>query len=104
MKLLYQDIWGNEPFSLSEPQKKEIQEAISTLPETDKIMIELYYEKQMNRAEIAKYLHCSFTTVNNKLHKINFRLKRKFNPSAFDKAYSILYPETGKPSNPSLFL
>jgi len=97
METLYNVIWGSAKIFLSQRQKKALHQAISSLSEDQQKVLFLYYTKQLPIKEIALQLHCSVTTTYNKLNHVLFTLKNQFNPTAFEKAYRILYPETGKP-------
>jgi DNA-directed RNA polymerase specialized sigma subunit, sigma24 homolog len=78
-------------------QKTKIYKAILLLADDQQKILRSHYESEMTVSEIASKLECSVTTVYTKLNTAIFKLKLQFNPTSFDKAFQILYPETGKP-------
>lgn len=97
MNEIYKAISDNSEMVTSPRQKKALQQAITSLPDDQQKVLFLYYTRQMPVKEISAKLQCSVTTTYTKLNTALFTLKNKFNPAAFEKAYRILYPETGKP-------
>ncbi len=89
---------------LREYTEKEVKKVLLELSKDQQQILELYFEKRLTIKEIAIEMNFPYSSVHNKLHKAIFFLKNKFNPAYFKKAYSILYPETGKPGNQSLLL
>lgn len=94
----------NTVVPVMEYTEKQVKMALSELSKDQQQILGLYFERNLNIKEIANEMRISYSSVHNKYHKAIFILKNKFNPSAYDKAYSILYPETGKPGYTSLFL
>jgi DNA-binding CsgD family transcriptional regulator len=79
-------------------QKEIFENTLSSLPEDQQRVLKLLYEKEIPVREIALQMNCSVSTVYNKVHRALFKLKTVLNPGVFENAYSILYPETGKPT------
>lgn len=97
MKSLYRAVSGNRLISNYEEEKKLFLQIVQNLPEDQQKVLDLHFSKQLSIREIADKMQCSVTTAYNKLNRSLFILKNQFNPLAFEKAYSILYPENGKP-------
>jgi DNA-binding CsgD family transcriptional regulator len=87
----------NKVIPQTESQKEIYKSTLLSLPEDQQRVLLLMYEKGMPVREIALKMNCSVTTIYNKLHRALFKLKNVLTPEAFEAAYRILYPETGKP-------
>lgn len=91
MKTLYNIISGDEKIFDTISKKKALQQAIARLPEDQRNVLKLYYEKRMSIKEIARQLNYSNTTIYNKHYRALHALRLEFNPASFAKVNRILY-------------
>lgn len=91
MMRLYDKIFADKTVIVSAKQKKAIFQAFTKLPEDQRNVLKLYYEKQLSIKEIALQLNYSTTTIYHKHYRALHTLKLKFNPGAFSKINQILY-------------
>lgn len=95
-----QVVIGDKRNLFSEVEIENLKMAILKLPEDQQTVLDLHYIQRLSIKTIATELQCSVTTTYSKLNKALFTLKNEFNPSVYERMYSILYPGTGRPTLP----
>jgi hypothetical protein len=78
--------------------KDEINEFIAGLPVDSAQVWRDYHERKLSVKEIAKKKNWSQSKVYTILNTTIFKLTSHFIPGTFKRAFSILYPEFGKPT------
>ena len=70
------DLVGELP-ALEQPEQRELYQVVMTLPEQDRVVLDLFYYEELTTKEIARLLHIRQTTVTTRLSRARERLKRK---------------------------
>ncbi len=97
MKTLPEAIFPDYGKFESDERTKALWAAVEGLPEGQQKVLHLHYSRQLPVREISRQLNCSTTTTYHILNRALFALRNEFNPGAYEKMYSILYPGTGRP-------
>jgi RNA polymerase sigma-70 factor (ECF subfamily) len=64
-----------EQIELSESQRA-VKEAVDTLPPSDKLFMELFYEKELPPEEIAGIMNVSVNTIYSKKNRVREKIKK----------------------------
>jgi len=74
----------------SEERRKYLQQAIETLPETDAVVITLFYYEELSLEEIEKVTGLTNNNIRIKLHRSRKKLQRELRKILKSEVSSIL--------------
>ena len=70
--------WGPREILESRDTKEHVQAVLQSLPEQERMVINLFYINEFSQKEVAAFLELPVSTVNYRLHNARKRLKKEF--------------------------